>query len=99
VKVVKLNRNYNGYGVFSHRVEFFSPGTTIQDRRRQYLRVREWLWSGFGPSAEQEIAREAYFGHTPKWAWCAEKFVVYLRDEAYTAFMLRKEFWENVENL
>ncbi len=97
MNVVKLNRNYNGYGVFSHRVEFLGNSVI---RTKQWVRARNWLWAQFGPSAEQELARPEYFdGAQPKWAWDSEKSAIYLREEAYTMFQLRKEFWENAENL
>jgi hypothetical protein len=98
VIVVKLTRQYNGYYHFTHRVEFRGRDT---DRKvRQWIRVRNWLWSQFGPSAEQSLARAEYFDdQQPKWAWDADKSVIYLRDEAYTMFELKKEFWNNHENL
>jgi hypothetical protein len=98
MKIVKLNRNYNGYGFFSHRIEFY--GGIRENRLRQWIRVRNWLWAQFGPSAEQELARAEYFdGEQPKWAWDSEKSAIYLREEALVMFRLRKEFWENAENL
>ncbi len=97
MNVVKLNRNYNGYGFFSHRVEFYG---SQQIRFRQWIKARNWLWQQFGPSAEQALARAEYFdGVQPKWAWDSEKSAIYLREEAYTMFQLRKDFWENAENL
>lgn len=100
MKLVKLNRNYNGYGKFTHRIEFFDTRVSFETRRRQYLRIREWLWEHFGASSEQELAIAHNFaGVTPTWAWCSDKFVVYLRDEALTAFMLKKEFWDDENNL
>lgn len=97
MRVVKLTRQYNGWQYFSHRIEF--KGNS--DRRiRQWVRVRNWLWNQFGPSAEQALARADYFdGIQPKWAWDSEKSAVYLDQEAYTMFILKKEFWENEENL
>jgi hypothetical protein len=96
--VVKLTRQYNGYYHFTHRVEFRS---TNKDRRiRQWIRVRNWLWSQFGPSAEQELARPEYFDdQQPKWAWDTEKSAIYLQEEALMLFQLKKEFWQNDENL
>ena len=97
MKVVKLTRRYNGYGYFTHRVEFCG-----QQRMRvqQWIRVRNWLWAQFGPSAEQNLARADWFdGEKPKWAWDSEKSCIYLDSEAYTMFQLKKEFWENAENL
>ncbi len=97
MNVVKLNRNYNGYGYFSHRVEFYG---SQEYRIRRWIRVRNWLWQNFGPSAEQAFARAEYFdGTQPKWAWDSDKSSIYLKEEALVLFQLRKEFWENAENL
>lgn len=97
MNLVKLNRNYNGYGYFSHRVEFLGRGDM---RVKQWIRVRNWLWAQFGASAEQHLARADNFdGVQPKWAWDAEKSSIYLTDEALMMFRLKKEFWENAENL
>ena len=96
--VVKLTRQYNGYYHFTHRVEF--RGSNRDRNVRRWIQIRNWLWSQFGPSAEQDLARAEYFGdQQPKWAWDAEKSAIYLRDEAYTMFELKKEFWKNDENL
>lgn len=98
MSVVKLNRNYKGYGVFTHRVEFY--GGSQETRIKQWVKIRNWLWSQFGPSAEQDLARPSNFdGEQPKWAWDAEKGAVYLKEEALVMFQLRKEFWENAKNL
>ncbi len=95
MKVVKLTRQYNGYGYFSHRVEFWGSNRVLQ-----WIRVRNWLWAQFGPSAEQCLARADHFdGEKPKWAWDTEKSAIYLEQEAFTMFQLRKEFWESAENL
>lgn len=92
MKIVKLTRNYNGYGTFSHRIEFRGG-----NRVKNWIQVRNWLWSQFGPSAEQSLAREQNFdGVQPKWAWDTEKASIYLKDEAYTTFVLKKEFWEKI---
>ena len=97
MNIVKLNRNYNGYGYFSHRVEFYGGP---QVRIKQWIKVRNWLWQQFGPSAEQALARPDYFdGEQPKWAWDSDKSAIYLREEAFTAFSLKKEFWEDAANL
>lgn len=97
MRVVKLTRNYNGYGYFTHRVEFWGNTPT---RIKQWIRVRNWLWAQFGPSAEQNLARaENFDGVKPKWAWDSEKSAIYLEQEAFTMFQLKKEFWESAENL
>ena len=98
MEVTKLDRRYDGYGRFSHRVEFSRGRPLII--QKQWVRARNWLWASFGPSAELNIARpEMFDGVQPKWAWDSEKSAIYLVDDAYTMFMLRKEYWENVENL
>ena len=98
MKVVRLTRQYSGYGFFTHRIEFY--GRDKDTRIKQWIRVRNWLWAQFGPSAEQELARAGNFdGAQPKWAWDTEKSAIYLKEEAFTMFQLRKEFWENAENL
>ncbi len=95
MRVVKLTRQYNGYGYFTHRIEFYGSMHI-----KQWIRVRNWLWSQFGPSAEQNLARADNFdGEKPKWAWDTDKSAIYLEQEAFTMFTLRKEFWENAENL
>ncbi len=98
MRVVKLTRNYNGHGYFTHRVEFY--GGNRETRLRQWIRIRNWLWAQFGPSAEQGLARAMFFdGVQPQWAWDSEKSAIYLKDEAFTMFQLKKEFWEDAENL
>lgn len=98
MRVVKLNRNYSGYGYFTHRVEFY--GRDRETKLRQWVCVRNWLWAQFGPSAEQSLARKEFFGgEQPQWAWDSEKSAIYLRDDAMMMFTLKKEFWENEENL
>jgi hypothetical protein len=97
VNVVKLDRRYDGHGFFTHRVEFYGSQSY---RIRQWIRARNWLWSQFGPSAEQALARAVFFdGAQPKWAWDSDKSSIYLKEEALVMFQLRKEFWENEQNL
>lgn len=96
--VVKLDRRYDGHDRFTHRVEFF--GGLHPVRIKQWVKARNWLWSQFGPSGELFCARpENFDGQQPVWAWDADKSSIYLKQEAYTMFMLRKEFWENEQNL
>ncbi len=99
--VVKLDRRYDGHDRFSHRVEFIGYGEEERKRDRQrWIKIRNWLWQQFGPSAELFLARADNFdGEQPKWAWDAEKYSIYVKEEAFTMFQLRKEFWDNAENL
>lgn len=93
MRIQKLTRNYNGYGFFTHRVQFIGYGvSTDKDRCQRYIDLRNWLWGRFGPSAEQFLARPEHFaGQQPKWAWDAEKSAIYLRDEALTEFILMQD--------
>lgn len=99
--VVKLDKRYDGHERFSHRVEFTGyAGQGRVTRVKQWVRARNWLWTQFGPSAELFAARPEFFeGQQPNWSWDADKSSIYLSKESYTMFMLRKEFWENEENL
>ena len=101
MQVVKLDKRYDGHVFFSHRVEFLGYGASARIMsHKQWIRARNWLWKQFGPSAEQFLARADYFdGNQPVWAWDASKSSIYLSKEAYTMFMLKKEFWENEQNL
>lgn len=47
MKLRKLDRRMNGYGVFSHGTEFL--GT---NKRESFDRVRQELWQNFGPGRE-----------------------------------------------
>jgi hypothetical protein len=95
MRVVKLTRQYSGFGQFSHRIEIRS--TNPNANKRQWVEIRNWLWSQFGPSAELFLATPEFFdGNQPKWAWDSDKSVIYITDEAYTMFMLKKEYYENL---
>lgn len=91
--VAKLTRNYKGYGYFTHRVEFYGYGDQHKKHvQQQWIKLRNWLWNRFGPSAEQDLARpENFDGTQPKWAWDSEKSSIYLRDEAYVEFLLMQD--------
>jgi hypothetical protein len=95
-KIVKLTKQYNGHDQFTHRVEFRSHRRDdIAQVMQQWVDTRIWLWSHFGPSAELAMAQPKFFdGEQPLWSWDSDKFCVYLRDEAFTMFSLRKERFE-----
>lgn len=94
--VTKLDRRFSGYERFTHRVEFSGRVYKI----KQWVAVRNWLWEQFGPSAELFAARPEYFqGRQPVWAWDSDKSAIYLTEGAYTMFMLKMDFWEDVKNL
>lgn len=96
--VVKLDRRYDGYGRFTHRVEFYGSNQSI--RVKQWVKARNWLWQNFGPSGELFCARAEFFdGTQPVWAWDSEKSAIYLKEQALVLFQLRKEYWEDAQNL
>lgn len=98
--LVKMDRRYDGHDRFTHRVEFIGYGA--EERKRdcvRWVQARNWLWQNFGPSAELHLARDWVFdGVQPKWAWDAEKYSLYLKDEALSMFMLAFERWQNAQN-
>lgn len=68
-----------------------------ETNKRQWVEIRNWLWTQFGPSAELYLATAEFFdGRQPKWAWDSEKSAIYITEEAYTMFMLRKDYYENL---
>lgn len=91
MKLIKLDRRYDGFGRFSHRVEFWGR----DERINQWIQSRNWLWMQFGPSAELAFARPDFFdGVQPRWAWDSDKSSVYLADEALALFLLKWESWQ-----
>lgn len=96
LELQKLDRRYEGHDRFTHRVGFSAINRDYRAVRLAWVGSRNWLWSNFGPSAEVTMARPEYFGGVqPKWAWESEKFVIYLSESTLTAFLLKKEIWEN----
>jgi hypothetical protein len=92
----RLDRRYDGHDRFTHRISFSVKNRDYDSVRLAWIRSRIWLWTNFGPSAELYMARANLFdGEQPKWAWDAEKFAIYLREDTLTAFLLKKELWEN----
>jgi hypothetical protein len=92
----RLDRRYDGHDRFTHRVQFMARNRDYHSVRLAWVQCRIWLWNGFGPSAEVSVARPEFFdGDQPNWAWDSEKFVVYLNESTLTAFLLKKESWEN----
>lgn len=92
--LTKLDRRYDGFDRFTHRVEF-RYGMPLA-KQKQWVRSRNWLWQQFGPSAELALARPDLFeGKQPLWAWDAEKSALYLKGDALTMFLLKWESWKN----
>ena len=90
ITVRKMDRRFNGYGTFSHRIEFAGRGYLTQ-----FLKTRNWCMEKFGPSAEISLIFSEVFVNTPFWAWESEhNKVIYLRDVAFSQFLLMKESFE-----
>ena len=90
INVRKMDRRFNGFGTFSHRIEFVGKGYLSQ-----FIRVRNWCMEKFGPSAEISLISSEVFVTVPFWAWESEhNKVIYLRDVAFSQFLLQKESFE-----
>jgi hypothetical protein len=90
IHVRKMDGRFNGYGTFSHRIEFSGQGWLYQ-----FLRARNWCTEKFGPSAEIDLVFCEVFPNTPFWAWESKNNkVIYLRDVAFSQFLLTKEQFE-----
>jgi hypothetical protein len=104
IKIQKLDRRYDGFGMFSHRAHFVSLSRGGSDRKQdllRYVECRNQLWDRWGPGIENSmfwLYRDSDFGtvdpNRPRWAWSDKDLVIYLRDEALTEFMLSYERWQ-----
>ena len=83
VKIINLDRRFNGHSDFKYRVEFL--------RTADYCDAREWCWETFGPACELE-ARIARPGN----GWCFDftisptrRYIYIKGDEQMTLFKLK----------
>jgi hypothetical protein len=96
MELKRLDRRYEGHDRFTHRIEFSVMNRDYRAVQLAWVHSRNWLWSVYGPSAEVAVARPDFFdGTQPLWAWESQKFVIYLNESTLTAFLLKKEIWEN----
>lgn len=94
----KLDRRYDGFDRFTHRVEFTRghSSESLIITQAQWVKSRNWLWQQFGPSGELNVARPEYFeGTQPTWAWDANKASLYLTKHTLSMFLLKWEAWKN----
>ena len=64
-RVTKLDRRHNGYNFYKYSI---SPNTVDQIKGGELLiKVRNWLWSTYGPSAEIGLTQRGSI-----WAWDTE---------------------------
>ena len=95
--IVKLDRRYNGYGVWTHRTDYGGAyGEEARNRaRRRFYEQRSFLTTQFGMGCfEWETGMLKRNGMAvPIWGF-DEAANIYLRDEALTTFLLTEERWK-----
>lgn len=71
MKLTKLDGRMNGYGSFTHYIDFRSVS------KRQFIEMRQWCSDTFGPTVELDIW-ENYEGEhelaNPRWTWQRDHF-------------------------
>ena len=81
----KLDRRFNGFGKYSHKIEFY--GYDKKEARKQMHELRVWLWENYGPGAELNIAPRLGL----KWAWDTENgnCRLYINEDILTFYRLK----------
>jgi hypothetical protein len=83
----KLDGRHSAHRDFSHRAEIFGPW---DERRTQFVEIRDWCWENFGPGIERELRDQK---PEAKWAWHISEspsgYYIYLKDEMLTYFSLK----------
>jgi hypothetical protein len=92
-KIIKLDRRYNGFGMFKYAVE---PTNFAKSLRLQLFEVRKWCWETWGASAELDF----FVGATGSklesdnylWAWDTNFNLrrIYLKSDAELLFFQLK---------
>jgi hypothetical protein len=98
VKLAKLDRRHNGYGLWTHRLEFTNGWSDRNNRLvrtdliRNFYECRKWLSDQFGPGCFQFEGRLLVDQHVelPVWAYDEAGFV-YVRGEAASMLALSIE--------
>lgn len=80
LKIQKLDKRFAGYLDFQYRVNFVGYR---QDRISNFLKIREWCWTNWGPGCERNFCEESIHKPVP-WAWHNEGYndYIYLKDDA-----------------
>jgi hypothetical protein len=96
MKIVKLDRRYNGFGDWTHRTDEHYYGPEARNRARlAFYEKRCFLTTQFGPGCfvwEAGTLR-ANNRQLPNWAF-DEAGNIFLRDDALTTFLLTEGRWE-----
>jgi hypothetical protein len=94
MKVIKLDRRYNGHNIFKYVIEPNVIGK--DDRIKEFKQWREWCWEVFGPSSELGFVQirpaTPYMESTRVWCWDTEfdNLRLYFKDDAtLSAVMLQ----------
>jgi hypothetical protein len=91
MKLKKLDGRHNGYGVFTHYVDF--PGDRM---RKPFMEVRNWCVEQWGTSCEEDIWHDYPDLRNPHWCWergsynSVYKCRIYLVSEFESAWFLLK---------
>jgi hypothetical protein len=95
--VIKLDRRYNGYGVWTHRTDYggYYGADARQKARLRFYEQRCFLTTQFGPGCfEWEAGTLSATGRqVPLWGF-DEAGNIFLKDEALTTFILTEGRWE-----
>jgi len=96
MRVIKLDRRYNGFGVWTHRTDFGGAygAEARQKARLNFWEQRSFLTTQFGPGAfVWEAGTLTQAGReVPKWGF-DEAGNIFLKDEALTTFLLTEGRW------
>ena len=83
-KITKLDKRMNGYGMYSHKIEFlYDRYQALQDLQD----IRVWMWENYGPGCELEISRKK----DARWAWDTENGNrrIYVNDDSLVMIKLK----------
>jgi len=92
--VVKLDRRYNGYGVWTHRTDYGGVYGHGANGQKRFYEQRLFLNTHFGPGCfEWETSMLEEIGRTvPLWGFDVYGRI-FLKGEALTTFLLAKDRW------
>ena len=97
MKVIKLDRRYNGFGIWTHRTDY--PGAYGEEARNK-ARLRFYEQRSF-LTTQCGIGCFEWEAHTliktdrevPKWGFY-EAGNIFLKDDALTVFLLTEDRWK-----
>lgn len=90
VRIKKLDRRMNGYGVWTHRTD---PSYTSRNNAIiNFVEFRKFLTKSFGPGIHEREAGELMFKQMEVPLWGYDDYCsIYCRDEAATIVMTSAE--------